>query len=160
MKSRRDIVRIKIKIKNVLAAFMAAVMVLTFAACVGDTKYPVPKSKDGEFRFALTEVGHGRAHFYSYRHDGVNIDFFVRKDSGGKYTAYFDACFVCYRYKKGYIVEGSDLVCVECKKHFPIPDKEWEDIVGCAPIDLIGEVRGDVFVVMVDDVIRGEVLFK
>jgi uncharacterized membrane protein len=150
----------EVDVKKSLAASIIALVVLTVAACGSNTKYPVPRDKDGEFRFALTEVGDGKAHFYSYPHGGVKIDFFVRRDSGGKYSTYFDACFICYRYKKGYIVEGKDLVCIECKKHFPIPDKEWEDLVGCAPIDLIGEVRGDNFVIKVDDVIRGEVLFK
>ena len=88
----------------------------------------------GQVRIPLAVVGDGAVHFFTYAQAGTNVNFLVRTDGSGALQAHLDACFSCYRYKRGFVVEGDALVCIACRLDYRIEDEVWDFIGACAPI--------------------------
>lgn len=101
----------------------------------------------GVVRLPRQQVGDGRVHFFTYAHDGGVVNFLVRTDGAGTLHAHLDACYSCYKYKKGFVVEGDSVVCIACRLEYPIADEYWDFIGACAPIPIHCEVDGDSVVV-------------
>ena len=110
-------------------------------------------------KIPMKDVSDGRVHFFSFKNGDKNINFFVRMDGAGKLHAYFDACFTCYKLKKGYRVEGTDIVCNECGTKFRLADEVWKNVGGCAPIAVPSTINGDFLMIRASDLGRGEKLF-
>ncbi len=121
--------------------------------------HPLVQEKDGKVIIPLSEVNDGKVHFYTFKKSGKKTNFFVRTDSSGKVDAYFDACFTCYKHKKGYRVEGSDLVCNECGMHFPIAAEQWDNSQGCSPILLKSTIDNGQLVMDTELLKKGSKLF-
>jgi len=98
-------------------------------------------------RIPLARVGDGAVHFFTYRHDGKNINFLVRTDGSGKLQTHLDACFSCYRYRRGYVVEEDSLVCIACRLAYRTEDEVWDFIGACAPISIHCSIDGEELVI-------------
>jgi uncharacterized membrane protein len=85
---------------------------------------------------SLDTVNDGGVHFFTYKFEGKNINFFVRTDGTGRLQAHFDACYSCFKYKLGYVREGSEVVCIACRIGYRLEDVIWDYIGACAPINL------------------------
>ncbi len=94
-------------------------------------------------RIALSEVADGEVHFFTFLHRGTRVNFLVRSDGPGRLQVHLDACYGCYRYKLGFVVEGTDLVCRACRLRYPIEDEVWDFIGACAPIPMHSALDGD-----------------
>ena len=94
-------------------------------------------------RIPRAAVADGGVHFFTFEHDGTRVNFLVRSDAGGELRAHLDACYGCYQYKLGYLVEGADLVCRACRLEYPIADATWDFIGACAPIAVSASVDED-----------------
>jgi uncharacterized membrane protein len=138
---------------------LVLILLVLFSCSAQEAKYPVVKADGDTVKIPLKDVSDGFVHFYSFKSGGKNINFIVRTDSAGKLHTCFDACFTCYKFKKGYRVEGTDIVCNECGRRFGITDKVWKDVGGCVPIGLPSAVNGDFVLINVSDLKRGEKLF-
>jgi uncharacterized membrane protein len=139
---------------------LLVLMLLALCSCSAqEPKYPVVKAESGIVRIPLKEVNDGRVHFFSFKSGGKNIYFFVRMDGAGKLHSCFDACYTCYKFKKGYRVEGMDIVCNECGTRFRLADEVWKDVGGCAPIALPSAINNDFILINASDLARGERLF-
>ena len=101
----------------------------------------------GEISIPLSRVGDGEVHFFTYRHDGKNVNFLIRTDGSGKLQAHLDACFSCYRYRRGYVVEGDDLVCIACRLAYSTEDEVWDFIGACAPISVHSTIEANSLVI-------------
>jgi uncharacterized membrane protein len=134
-------------------------MLALFSCNTQTPKYPVVQADNGMVKISLKEVSDGRVHFFSYKSGGKIINFFIRMDGAGKLHACFDACYSCYKKKKGYRVEGTDIVCNECGTKFRLAEEVWKDVSGCAPIALPSVVRGEFIVISASELGRGEKLF-
>jgi uncharacterized membrane protein len=135
-------------------------IILALCSCSSQApKYPVLKADGGIVKIPVKAVSDGRAHFYSFQSSGKIINFIVRTDDAGVLHSCFDACYTCYKFKKGYRVDGQDIVCNECGTKFRLTDKEFKDVGACAPITLPGKIQGDFFVISASDLSRGERLF-
>jgi uncharacterized membrane protein len=119
----------------------------------------VVKAEGSIVKIPLKDVSDGLVHFFSFKSGGKNINFIVRMDGAGKLHTCFDACFTCYKFKKGYRVEGTDIVCNECGTKFRLADEVWKNVGGCAPIALPSAINGDFILINVSDLKRGEKLF-
>jgi len=95
----------------------------------------------GAIRIPLSRVEDGEVHFFTYQHDGKNVNFLVRTDGSGKLQAHLDACFSCYRYRRGYVVEGDELVCIACRLAYSTEDEVWDFIGACAPISVHSSIE-------------------
>lgn len=124
----------------------AAVLLLAataVAACGGHDHAHLAVTADaGLVRIPVATVDDGAVHFFSFDHRGTMVDFLVRADAAGVLHAHLDACYSCYRYRRGFVVEGSDLVCVACRLSYDIGDAVWDYVGACAPIAIHAEVDG------------------
>jgi uncharacterized membrane protein len=108
----------------------------------------------------LDEVRDGKAHFYTYVRGGGQINFFVRTDAKGAASSYFDACYTCYKQKKGYRQQGPDLVCNECDMKFGLAAETWEDKGGCDPILLASTIEDNNLIIDTRVIEKGVKLFR
>jgi uncharacterized membrane protein len=152
--------------KNTGAYLFKALVVMLFALFpffAGCGKLPVEhqvvEAKGGEIRIPVSAVNDGKVHFYTYRKSGKRINFFVRTDGAGRLSTYFDACFTCYKNKKGYRCEGTDLICNECNEKFRLADERWQHEGGCSPIALTSSIGKDFIIIKTADLEAGERLF-
>jgi uncharacterized membrane protein len=122
------------------------------------TEHHVVNATNGEIRLAISEFRDGKAHFFTYKKSGRNINFFVRTDGAGNLSTHFDACYTCYKKKKGYRQEGTDLVCNECNLRFRLADEKWLH-EGCSPIPLASRRDNGFIVIKAADLEEGERLF-
>lgn len=123
-------------------------------------EHNVVEPQNGMIRIPLKEVDDGNVHFFTYKQGGQHINFFVRRDVAGNLSACFDACFTCYKFKKGYRLEGKDLVCNECGLRFPAEAEKWDSSSGCSPIGLRSAKDKEYFIIKTDDLEKGSRLFK
>lgn len=147
-----------------LLGFLIAMALIFTATCVfafknepGD-KYQLVKAENGIVRIPISKVNDGKAHFFTYKYDGKNINFFVLKSSDGVIRAAFDACDICYKERKGYRQEGDYMVCNNCRQKFP--SIRINDVKGgCNPAPLNREVSGKYILLKVQDIKKGNFYF-
>jgi len=113
---------------------------------------------DGEVVLTLSEINDGKAHHFSYQHEGREIKFFVVKSPDGEMHAAFDACDVCYPAKRGYSQDGDFMVCNNCGMRFHSSRINHEQ-GGCNPAPLNHRVQGDELVIRVADLLPGARFF-
>lgn len=135
-------------VRRVLTRAAAVVAVALTVGCAGNAaKYPEVSSRDGEVVVEMAGVAPGTGRFYSYRTAaGVRLDFFVYRDSAAKPHAVLDACKECYRWKKGYRLDGEEVVCVKCGMRFTLDGLE-RGTGSCVPIALAAVERGESLVI-------------
>ncbi len=135
-------------------------LLLQLTACSSQPRlYQEVQAKDNRIVIMLDEVSDKKAHYYTYRKSGKRINFFVRTDGKGTVSAYFDACFTCYKKKKGYRQEGSDLICIECSMKFGLAEEKWEEKDGCNPIYLKSVIENNSLVIDTAVIEKGAKLF-
>ena len=118
------------------------------AACSRSPEHPRVEAVDGRVRLPLAEVGDGGVHFYTYvAAGGEPVTFLVRTDREGVVRTHLDACFSCYRYRRGFVVEGHEVVCRACRYAYDLGDAEWDYIGACAPIPLSAALAGGELVI-------------
>jgi uncharacterized membrane protein len=122
----------------------AVCLLLALLAACGPRapEHRVVTAENGAVRLPLAEVADGGVHFFTFHHGGKNVNFLVRTDGAGTLHTHLDACFSCYRYRRGFVVEGPDLLCIACRYTYPIADEEWDFQGACAPIPIHSEITG------------------
>jgi uncharacterized membrane protein len=114
---------------------------------------------DGAVRLPVSTFDDGKARWYTYPANSVNVQFFVLKSSDGVIRAAFNACDVCYPGKKGYRQEGDEMVCNNCGQRFPsVLINEVRG--GCNPSPLARTIEGDEAVIRIDDILAGAKYFQ
>ncbi|KYK22493.1 hypothetical protein AYK24_02140 [Thermoplasmatales archaeon SG8-52-4] len=74
------------------------------------------------------------AEFYTYKYNGIDIEFFAVKTSNNQIHIALDACDLCYREKKGYEQVGNVMKCLNCGLTFEINKIGTENLGGgCWP---------------------------
>lgn len=123
---------------------LLSLLALAWMACLpGQPSYPELRA-DGEYvRIPRLRVADGEVHFFTYRSRGKQINLLVRTDRTGTLRAHLDACYSCYHYRRGYVVEGQDLVCIACRYAYAIGEPEWDFIGACAPIPIRSRLEGE-----------------
>jgi len=125
-----------------------ALGLLATAACTPAPPLHQVVEFDGDaVRIPFEEVSDGSVHFFTLVHHGKNVNFLVRTDGLGAQHAHLDACYACYRYKRGFVVEGEALVCIACRLEYLLEDEVWDYIGACAPISIHSSVEGDQLVI-------------
>jgi uncharacterized membrane protein len=107
------------------------------------TKYPELTARAGVVTVDLAGIAAGSGRFHSYRsRSGKNVDLFVYREDSGVPHAVLDACRTCYRWKKGYVLDGKEVVCLKCDLRFSL-ERLAHGTGSCVPIALATEQRGD-----------------
>jgi uncharacterized membrane protein len=122
-------------------------------------EHPVVVSDGDRVKIRLAAVNNGGVHFFTYKHSGKNINFFVRTDGTGKLQAHFDACYSCFKYKLGYVREGNEMVCIACRIGYDLDDVVWDYVGACAPINLKSRIVGDHLVIKKSRLEKGKRFF-
>ena len=105
------------------------------------TKYPEIHARDGLVTVDLTGIGAESGRFHTYRsNSGKKVDFFVYREISGVPRAVLDACRTCYRWKKGYALDGKEVVCIKCDMRFKL-DTLAQGTGSCVPVALKAESR-------------------
>lgn len=105
------------------------------------------RAEDGAVHIPRAAVADGEVHFFTYSARDADVDFLVRTDGAGRLQVHLDACFSCYRYRMGFVVEEGFLVCRACRLKYAVEDEVWDYIGACAPIDLrSSEAGGDLVI--------------
>lgn len=126
------------------------------AGCARDTtKYPEMGARDERVTVDLSGIGPGSGRFHTYRSTaGKMVDFFVYRESSGAPHAVLDACRTCYRWKKGYLLDGAEVVCLKCDMRFRL-DGLAQGTGSCIPITLKTAQREDTLVIPVSELEAG-----
>lgn len=129
---------------RIAASTPVALLALVLAGC-GPAKpeHRVVHDDGAVVRIARAEVEDGQVHFFSYPVRGTNVDFLIRTDGRGVLHVHLDACYSCYQYERGYVVEQDALVCIACRLEYPIADEVWDFIGACAPIPIHSDLDAD-----------------
>ncbi|MBR9705701.1 DUF2318 domain-containing protein [Candidatus Pacearchaeota archaeon] len=102
-----------------------------------------------------------KAQFQEYNSNGVDIEYFIVKAKDGSIKAAFNACDVCYRSKKGYRQQGSDMICNNCGNHYAISGLGTKNLNGggCWPGYLPARQQGDYLIIEKNDIEQGKYRF-
>lgn len=131
-------------------------LVAVVAGCARDaTKYPELHPQDRVVTVELSGIDAGSGRFFTYRSTARRkVDFFVYRDTTGVPHAVLDACRTCYRWKKGYVLEGPEVVCLKCDLRFRI-DALADGTGSCIPLPLRTVRRGAALLIPVDELEDG-----
>lgn len=131
-----------------------------FACSKLPAEHKVVEAQNDQIRIPLREINDGGAHFFTYKGWGKRVNFLVRTDREGTLRTHFDACYACYKKKKGYRVEGTDLVCNECNERYNLTEEVWKRVgMGCSPIPFKSSITDNELIINLKDIKKGERLF-
>ena len=122
-------------------------------------EHPIVVPRGDRVSIPLAAVNDGGVHFFTFKHEGKNVNFFVRTDGSGNLQAHFDACYSCFKYKLGYVHEGDQVVCIACRIGYDLADVVWDYIGACAPINLKSRIAGQYMVIKRTWLEKGERFF-
>jgi uncharacterized membrane protein len=120
--------------------------------------YMTVEKENGEVKIPLADLADGRAHFYTYTAGDKVIKFFALRKADGSIGVALDACSACYRAKKGYRQEGSNVICNNCGMAFR-PEDVGIVTGGCNPIPVAHRAAGDIVTVKAADLEKGRIYF-
>lgn len=129
---------------DVRSTILTLLLALPVAACGPQAPIHQIVQPDGDgVRIPRAAVADGEVHFFTYEHNGKRVNFLIRADGKGVLHTHLDACYACYRYKRGFVVEDRNLVCIACRLEYAISDEVWDYIGACAPIAIHSELEDD-----------------
>ncbi len=146
--------------RPLIVAAAAAVAVLAVAGALlltrggGGSEFAQASTAQGKVEIPLSQVTDGKAHFYTYESGGTKVNYFVLESPDGTVRAAFDACDVCYPYKKGYHQSGDFMQCNNCGRRFR---SDQINVLegGCNPAPLDRKVVGSQLVITTTDLEAG-----
>lgn len=129
---------------------------LMLVGCTGNKEsYPETQTEGKTIFIELAGIDNNSGRFFTYvTSSGKNVNYFVYKDSSGRARAVLDACRTCYRWRKGYRLEGGHVVCVKCGMRFAL-DGLAEGTGSCVPIPLSSTLEGDTLAIPVTELEKG-----
>lgn len=146
-----------------LLTTLAIFAIVLFSGCVSNELSGMASvaNSDDFVSISLNNVSE-EAEFYEYESDGATIRFFVVMASDGGVKTAFDACDVCNYAKKGYIQDGSNMVCNNCGNKYPIVGLGTENKSpgGCWPSYLPNEIVNEEVLLKKSDLKKGVGLFS
>lgn len=110
-------------------------------------------------KIPLSIVSDGGVHFFTYKYSGKNVNFFVRTDGDGQLHTHFDACYSCFKYKEGYVHEGTRVICIACRIGYDLKDAIWDYVGACAPITLKNHIMETDLVIRQRNLEKGSKFF-
>ena len=148
-----------------LPFLVAGLVVLSAAGLMGwkavggvGRKHPAVSAENGMVRLAENQVNDGKAHFFTFKSGGTNVDFFVLKSRDGVIRTAFDTCDTCWTSGKGYKQAGDFMICQNCRRRFRTTEIGLI-YGGCNPAPLKSETRGNTLVILPKALLEGRPYF-
>lgn len=152
----------KAKVRPIsLARALLTVAVLLSTGCERPAQvvYPVIPPEEGVIRVNLSAIENSSGSFFTHpTSSGRNVDYFVYKDSSGAARGVLDACRTCYRWRKGYRLEGDHVVCRKCDMKFSL-DGLYQGTGSCVPVGIRSTVEEDTLTIPVTELEAGAIYF-
>ncbi len=161
--------------KSPTPIIIAAVVVIAVAAGLGWFLMPVngpsantvpgaPGSATGDggqITYAVSLFDDGQARHFDFvdAESKTTIRYFILRSTDGVIRAAFDACDVCWPEGKGYVQDGTVMVCRNCGRRFESV-KVNEVQGGCNPAPLTRTIQGDQLVIRTEDLKKGQTYFN
>lgn len=137
--------------------FLSILSILLLTSCAKKPAYPDAPVSGETITIDIKTLKEEAPVFYSLRHKGKRIDFFVVKMKG-EVQSYFDACAKCYTEKLGYRADRQFVICKKCDIRYSIESLKT-GFGSCYPIALRGKAEGNRYLIDKKSVIEGEKLF-
>ena len=118
-------------------------------ACSHQPRYSAPPLIGQDVAIELTSLEADVPRFFTYRHDGKNISFFVLR-LPNKTLSFLDACVTCYPRKLGYRYQDGFVHCRACDVNFSVFKLE-KGIGGCYPIQVKGRTENGRYLIRLAD---------
>jgi uncharacterized membrane protein len=118
-------------------------------------------AEDGQITYAVSLFDDGKARHFDFADVDSNtaIKYFILKSTDGVIRAAFDACDVCWPEGKGYVQNGTSMVCRNCGRRFEsVMVNEVQG--GCNPAPLRRAIQGDRVVIRTEDLKKGQTYFN
>jgi len=131
--------------RHAIGAVAAVLVLLAMAACSRQPAYPAPAVSDKDVLIDIAGLKPETPQFFTYRHLGKNINFFVIKIDE-KVISFLDACASCYPHKQGYRCEDGAVTCRFCNMRFSIYKLE-KGLGGCYPIKIEGRMENGKYLI-------------
>lgn len=117
--------------------------------------------RNGQVTYAASLFDDGQARHFTFNDPdgGTTIAYFILKSTDGVIRAAFDACDVCWPEGKGYVQDGTAMICRNCGRRF---ESVQINVIqgGCNPAPLNRRMEGDRVVIRVDDLKQGRRYFN
>ena len=139
--------------------FVGLQVVLALGCHRAAPEHEVITAQGDSIRLELDRISDGKVHFFTFKHQGKNVNFFIRTDGEGTIRAHFDACYTCFKYRRGYVHEGNQVVCVVCHIGYDLDIPVWDFIGPCVPITLKCKIQKSDLVLSISAVKRGARFF-
>lgn len=141
------------------ALLATALLLSTGCERMTQSVYPVLTPEEGVIRVDLSVIDNNSGSFFTYpSSSGRNVDYFVYKDSSGTARVVLDACRTCYRWRKGYRLEGDRVVCRKCDMEFSL-DVLHQGTGSCIPIRIRSTREDDTLTIPVTELDDGAKYF-
>lgn len=121
------------------ALSLIIMMLLMLSSCSEKARYPAPSRSGDDVVINAQVLKPGVPQFFTFRHHGKNINFFVI-NSNGKVLSFLDACMTCYRSRLGYRFSEGYFTCKDCNKAYSVTEIE-KGFGGCYPIRIPGHLK-------------------
>ena len=120
----------------------------------------VSPDTNGVVRVNVADLGPDQVHFYRFLNVGnQEVKFLVARDDKGALQVAFDASDRCYRYGRGFRVQGKWLVCNKCDISTRL-DEINKHPGACAPIPIPFKADGNAVVLAENEILKGWRLFN
>lgn len=103
-----------------------------FFGLFGDSGVEEARAQDGQVTLDVSKLAGAEARHYRYTEGGVSIRFFLARDKMGSVRAALDACEVCWREGKGYVLKNGAMLCRNCGRVFAL-ERVGLSAGGCNP---------------------------
>lgn len=132
---------------------VALLLAALAAACTpAAPEHAMAVAEGGAVRIPASLVTPDGVLFHTFKHESNNVNFLVRRDGKGAIHVHLDACYSCWRYRRGFVLEDLALVCIACRLAYRLEDETWDFIGACAPIPIAFSLEDE------EVVIQSEVL--
>jgi uncharacterized membrane protein len=144
---------------SLTGVLLTAAVLLTGCGRAPQGVYPVLTPDEGVIRVDLSIIENNSGSFFTYpSSSGRNVDYFVYKDSSGTARGVLDACRTCYRWRKGYRLEGDHVICRKCDMRFSL-DGLHQGTGSCVPIRIRSTREDDTLIIPVTELDNGAKYF-
>jgi len=144
-------------IAGLIIGIIGSVLLVSGAAHAWNFTVPAVQVKpvNGAFSFPAAEFQDGTARHFEYAHaPNQRVRFFIVKSTDGVIRAALDACDRCFQAKKGYVQQGTNMICINCGLKFRT-DKINVLTGGCNPHPLKVTNDGKNLIITQQDVVAG-----
>ncbi|MDR2489294.1 MAG: DUF2318 domain-containing protein [Desulfovibrio sp.] len=115
-------------------------------------------ARDGRIIIDVADLEPSRSRHYLYDDGRTAVRFFIVRDNKKVVRAAVDACEVCWREKKGYVMQDGAMVCLNCGRKFPM-DRIGMTAGGCNPHPLKFDMDNASVVISADELSLGAKYF-